>query len=505
MKRDQAGVKATGLRPCLLVLLLSAGNSFAVDTVLFNGKVITVDSEFSIAEAIAITDGRIALVGSDREIRELADPDTTLIDLSGKTVVPGFIDTHPHMIHVGSGAANVVLAEVESIDDVQLFDGFDVSLNQSVTIIDGFIEAIDNSKRVSGNLRVIDGRGKTLLPGLMDAHTHTQNAEQLRETLRWGVTSVFDMATEKNTAAGLREAAATRSDIAGFFSSVQVATVPDGHGTQYGHPVPTLIKASEAEGFVRARLSEGSDYLKIIMAGERAKGGWPTLSEETVIALTNAAHACQKMAVVHIETIDDARIAVNAGAEVLAHVWRDAGADVDFSADLAARGVVVATTLVTQDGFVDDQGGSALVADSRLQPWLSKKATAKLTTRHGGPVYADIDRFIEAAAGLVQAGVTLMAGTDVSAGTTSHGISMHRELELLVRAGLSPLETLKAATSNIAATFCTDDRGVIAPGKRADLLLVRGDPTVDIMASRDIVGVWRGGVEFNRELSQEER
>jgi len=118
MKRDQAGVKATGLRSCLLVLLLSAGNSFAVDTVLFNGKVITVDSEFSIAEAIAITDGRIALVGSDREIRELADPDTTLIDLDGQTVVPGFIDTHPHMIHVGSGAANVILAEIESIADI---------------------------------------------------------------------------------------------------------------------------------------------------------------------------------------------------------------------------------------------------------------------------------------------------------------------------------------------------------------------------------------------------
>ncbi len=391
------------------------------------------------------------------------------------------------------------------IADVQLFDGFDVSSNQSITIIDGLIASIDDSKRVSGNLRVVDGRGKTLLPGLMDAHTHTQNAEQLHETLRWGVTSVFDMATEKNTAAKLREAAASRDDIAGFFSSVQVATVPDGHGTQFGHPVPTLTEADEAEEFVHARLSEGSEYLKIIMAGERAKDGWPTLAEETIVALTNAAHARDKMVVVHIETIEDARIAVNAGAEVLAHVWRDAGADAAISTELATRGVVVATTLVTQDGFVDDQGGSTLVADSRLQPWLSKKTTTKLTTRHGGPVYADIDRFIEAAAGLVQAGVTLMAGTDVSAGTTSHGISMHRELELLVRAGLSPLETLKAATSNIADTFHIEDRGVIAPGKRADLLLVRGDPTVDIMASRDIVSVWRGGIEFNRELSQEER
>jgi len=161
------------------------------------------------------------------------------------------------------------------------------------------------------------------------------------------------------------------------------------------------------------------------------------------------------------------------------------------------------TTLVTQDGFVDSEGGSTLVADSRLKPWLSKKTIEKLTTRHGGPVYADIDQFIDAAAGLVDAGVTILAGTDVSAGTTSHGISMHRELELLVMAGLSPVEALKAATSNVAGTFDVTDRGVIAAGKRADLLLVRGDPSVDIMATRDIASIWRGGVEFDRELHDE--
>ena len=101
--------------------------------------------------------------------------------------------------------------------------------------------------------------------------------------------------------------------------------------------------------------------------------------------------------------------------------------------------------------------------------------------------------------------MTILAGTDVSAGTTSHGISMHRELELLVKAGLSPLESLKAATSNVSATFGATDRGIIARGKRADLLLVNGNPTVDILASRDIVGVWRGGIEFDRELRPEER
>ncbi len=388
------------------------------------------------------------------------------------------------------------------VTNTRLFDGYDVYSSKDVFVVDGLIGAIEDYDGTRQGLRAIDGEGMTLLPGLIDAHTHTQNVEQLEETIRWGVTCVFDMATAKDTAITLRRAADIRSDIAGFFSSVQVATVPDGHGTQFGHPVPTLTKAGEAEEFVRSRIDEGSDYIKIIMAGERAKEDWPTLDKNTVVALVDAAHAHDKLAVVHIETIEDARIAVRGGADVLAHVWRDTGSDAALAAEIATRNVVVETTLVTQDGFVDDQGGSTLVSDSSLKPWLSKNAITKLTTRHGGPVYKDIDRFIDATTGLIEAGVTILAGTDVSAGTTSHGISLHRELELLVRAGLSPVDALKAATSNVADTFKISDRGVVAPGKRADLLLVKGDPTVDIMATRNIVCTWRGGVQVNRTVQE---
>jgi imidazolonepropionase-like amidohydrolase len=131
---------------------------------------------------------------------------------------------------------------------------------------------------------------------------------------------------------------------------------------------------------------------------------------------------------------------------------------------------------------------------------MSDKVVEELTTKGRGPTLTDIDRFIEAVGGLVEAGVTILTGTDVSSGTTFHGVSVHRELELLVRAGLSPSEALAAATSNVANAYGLSDRGVIAAGKRADLLLVRGDPTKDVTASRDIISVWRGGVELDREL-----
>jgi imidazolonepropionase-like amidohydrolase len=80
--------------------------------------------------------------------------------------------------------------------------------------------------------------------------------------------------------------------------------------------------------------------------------------------------------------------------------------------------------------------------------------------------------------------------------------SLHGELELLVRAGLSPSEALEAATSLPASTFHRSDRSRIMPGLRADLLLVRGDPTVDITATRDMVAVWKVGVEDDRARHQ---
>ena len=92
----------------------------------------------------------------------------------------------------------------------------------------------------------------------------------------------------------------------------------------------------------------------------------------------------------------------------------------------------------------------------------------------------------------------ILAGTDAPNPGTAHGASLHRELELLVHAGLAPTEALAAATSVPASAFHLADRGRVARGLRADLVLVNGDPTRDITATRDIVGVWKGGAPVDR-------
>jgi imidazolonepropionase-like amidohydrolase len=105
----------------------------------------------------------------------------------------------------------------------------------------------------------------------------------------------------------------------------------------------------------------------------------------------------------------------------------------------------------------------------------------------------------EAVRQLARAGVPLLTGTDSPSPGQTYGAAVHGEMELLVATGLTPVQALTAATSAPARAFRLTDRGTIAPGKRADLVLVDGDPTTDITATRRIVAVWKKGVPVTRE------
>jgi imidazolonepropionase-like amidohydrolase len=166
----------------------------------------------------------------------------------------------------------------------------------------------------------------------------------------------------------------------------------------------------------------------------------------------------------------------------------------------------VIATLAIPDGF--RQGRVRLRDDPRFQSRLSAALRDHLTRPFTPPIAGtspDELRALYAAhrdgvQSLVQAGATLLVGTDASAGGTpaAHGISIHREIELLTEAGLSPLQALRAATAKTADVFSLPDRGRIVVGRRADLVMVRGNPIDDITATRDIMRVWRAGVALRR-------
>ncbi|MCH8959244.1 MAG: amidohydrolase family protein [Proteobacteria bacterium] len=167
---------------------------------------------------------------------------------------------------------------------------------------------------------------------------------------------------------------------------------------------------------------------------------------------------------------------------------------------LAEHGMFVTATLSVPDGFVMGSARALIAKDPAVTPYLDDEMIANLTAGNENQNLENLDQFLDAVRGLHDAGVMLVAGTDPPNAGVMHGISMHRELELLVQAGLSPVEALSAATANAADAFALADRGRIAVGLLADLVLIDGDPTRDITDSRQIARVWRNGVEFDRSL-----
>lgn len=153
-------------------------------------------------------------------------------------------------------------------------------------------------------------------------------------------------------------------------------------------------------------------------------------------------------------------------------------------------------TLTVLWGAFTGEEGPAQIDDPLLGPRLDARQKASLTDdfsrRENPEARAAASR--ETVRILDRAGVQVLAGSDAPNPHTAHGASIHRELENLVSAGLSPIRALVAATSAPADAFGLDDRGRVSPGLRADLVLVEGDPTTDIRATRAILRVWKDGV-----------
>ena len=215
-------------------------------------------------------------------------------------------------------------AEPFLIENVRVFDGVGTLAPTNVRIAEGRIMAIGRTVKAAAGDRVIDGAGKSLLPGLIDAHMHALSRDSVQWALTFGVTTCLDMFTSVEIGSAIRaeQASATAVDIADLRSAGILVTAPGGHGTEYGLAIPTLSRPENAQKFVDARIAEGSDYIKLVKDDGSAFGFHrPTLDQATVSAAVRAAHARHKLAIVHIATLADAREALAAGADGLAHVY----------------------------------------------------------------------------------------------------------------------------------------------------------------------------------------
>lgn len=391
------------------------------------------------------------------------------------------------------------------IKDARVFDGERVIPRASVLVHDGKIEQIGPHIRAPRNVRLVDGRGKTLIPGLIDAHTHIHSRRDLEQSAVFGVTTDISMLMDLQlaTAEKAEQNANKASDCADLFSSGYVATAPGGHGTEYGLKFPTLTGPEGAQAWVDDRMAEGSDFIKIIYenGGDTGHGGRPSIDRATLDALVVAAHARGKLAVVHIHSEQQAMDAIESGADGLAHLFAFGGDSVDskFVPLVAEHHAFVIPTFSVLESVCNESPGQQLLNDSKLSPYVAADYLPQLrkNINHGQSHSCMFS--MTAIPALAAAHVRILAGTDAGNPGTAPGVSIHGELGYLVKAGLTVKQALAAATSVPASTFHLDDRGRIAPGLRADLVLVTGDTTVDITATRDIVEVWKGGISVDRQ------
>lgn len=388
------------------------------------------------------------------------------------------------------------------IRHVRVFDGRKIISDADVRIHDGKIQAVGKALKSPSSVRVFDGTGDTLLPGLIDAHTHSYVRTGLKQELIFGVTTELGMENDPAFVAEIKreQASGKAIDLADMRSSGWPATAPGGHGAE-GGPVPTITGPEQAEQFVDARVKERSDYLKIIYEdGSEWNLHTPCITKETVAALVRAAHKAGMLAVAHIGNQQGVVDTINSGVEGLAHLFIDRPPDAGIGRLIANHHAFVIPTMTTLE-TASGASGASLANDPNLEPYLTLEAIRNLkspsTLKPANPV--SLDYALQTERQLLSEGVPILAGTDAPGTGTWFGVSIHRELELLVQGGMSPLQALQAATSVPASVFHLTDRGQIAKGKRADLLLVRGDPSRDIKDTRSIVAVWKLGVPVNRE------
>jgi imidazolonepropionase-like amidohydrolase len=383
----------------------------------------------------------------------------------------------------------------------------------------------------------LDGRGATLLPGLVDSHGHIGTsyaplwrnslpdpAHNLQAYLYCGVTTVLDPADADGGAVARRDALRS-GEVPGplAYTAGRPLTAPGGHPVAMvrgllpwwlrWYLAPRLAHQVGDEAAARAAVAKlaesGVDFLKVIV--DRIPESAPRIRGEVLRAAVDEARRRSLRAVAHIGTLADAREAAQAGVSAWVHGVYAETLDEAGVRELAGFGIPMAPTLVVFESYADANDYA------RVPTELEREiAPAELLAAFNEPpsdpspyeVFQPFLRLLRAqreggrqnVRRLHEAGVVILAGSDTQAGVLP-GAGLHRELALLVQSGLTPVEAIRAATL-APARFLeeTPDPGFgsVAEGKRADLLLVEGDPSRDVAAVSRIRAVIRRGVRVQR-------
>ena len=411
---------------------------------------------------------------------------------------------------------------------------------QTVLVVDGRIVAVGHADEihVPADAARIDGRGRWLIPGMVDAHVHfdlsgtpyarpdiadlsgvvsfaqeqARHRARLPETflawLRCGVTGVVDVGgapwTFEVRAAARDNARAPRVAVAGPLVSMVARPELDAGG-----PIIVRVDTPEqARALVRDTLRSAPDYIKVWFI--HRPGDDLAAQEAIVRAAGEEAHAAGARFAVHATGLAVAKAALRAGADFLVHSVEDVPVDDEFIALARARNVLYCPTLFVYEGYALALSGRWQPTEAerrfadpetlarmddltelpreRLPPMLRRSLRSDLLSFEPPDAAGNLRR-------LLDAGIRVVVGSDAGNIGTLHGPGFFREVAALARAGMTPLEILRAATLNGAHALGLEaGAGTIAAGAPADLVLLDADPLADSANLGRIHRVIRGGV-----------
>ena len=379
--------------------------------------------------------------------------------------------------------------------------------------------------RIAGNPRqapadfageTLELDGRWIIPGLVDLHTHSYGnmapgnafdapgtATIAQRVLYAGVTGFLDLFGGEEALYALR-ARQRAGEAAGadLFASLSCLTATEGHCTEYGVPTRTMDSPEEARAVVVDLAERNPDVVKIVYA---PTGRMPSIDRATLQAAIATASEHGIKTVIHIDTWQDARDAVEAGASAITHVPGGEPVPADLAALMAEVGTRHIPTLAVETDFphfvrdpdvLSSPLARALATEAVLAAY-SSEAVVRHAAERAARAQEREARILESIKTLADAGVVILAGTDAGNYGTLQGFSIHRELLKLVQAGLTPWDALAAATVD-AGEFLGRSYGV-SVGDAANLVVLDASPIEDIRNTQRIAHVIHHGKVVDRE------
>jgi imidazolonepropionase-like amidohydrolase len=374
-------------------------------------------------------------------------------------------------------------------------------LRDSSVIISGErIQEIGPSARIKApsGAQVVDLTGKTVMPGIINLHGHVNGdtAAKLRTYAKYGVTSTTSLGGDTNEILKIKA-----DESAGRLGAARVYTA-----LQRFEPNDAIVTGEQARAEVDRLASAGADLIKVWI--DSLRGTRRKLSPEVATAAIAQAHKHGLKAFAHIYEYSDAKFVADQNVDVLAHEVRDREVDDALIQELIAKRITVIPTLVRDQSTYIFADSPAWLNDPlfvRLTPAeVQENAKTKLKDQQAAdPDSTANRRDYELSSRNVRkmfaAGVRIGLGTDSTGGANRfQGFYEHREMELMVDAGLTPMQVIHAFSQiNSEALGIEKDYGTLAPGKIADLVVLDANPLDNILNTRKISAVYIGGKKFD--------